>query len=50
MIVLRILGSRLVMAELATSAKDAIARALKADIGEVSKVGSKFGRMTLDRC
>jgi hypothetical protein len=49
MIVLRIVGSLRVIAELATSAKDAIARALKADIGEVRSVGRRFGRIMLDR-
>jgi hypothetical protein len=46
---LRIVGNLLVMADPATSANDARALALKAEIGEVSRVGMRLGRMMLAR-
>src|SRR5215469_10793512 len=49
MIALRIFGNLRVIDELATSARDAMALALKDDMGDVRRVGNKFGRMILDR-
>ena len=49
MMVLRTLDNRLVMALPATSAKDAMARALKPDMGDLSNVGNRLGKIMFDR-